>query len=698
VTSLSISLSPLLPLSLLIVLGVIALVVAVLGIGARAPGAWLRTLVLAVLVAILLNPAVVQEERESLKDVAAIVVDESPSATMGGRKEQIEATVAELENQIRKMSRTVDLRVVKVRQNTISESADGSKLIGPLRRALSDVPARRIAGAILVTDGQIHDIPANPEQSLLPKPLHVLLAGRPRAPDRSLVIKSAPSFGLVSKEHAMVIRVDEIRPADAPKGENDVRVILRRDGGEEEERLVPVGRDYHLPFKLEHAGPTVFELEVASGPQELTVANNRAVVAVNGVRDRLRVLLVSGVPYAGERTWRNLLKSDPSVDLVHFTILRPPEKNDSTPINELSLISFPVRELFKEKLQEFDLVVFDRYRRRNVLPRIFLSNIVRYVRKGGAFLVANGPAYSTTSYSLHRSPLRRMLPAKPAGKVIERGFLPEVTEIGLRHPVTAELPAGPESEKNGKPSWGRWFRQIDVDKVRGQTVMTGADGKPLLILNRFGKGRSAQLSSDQIWLWARGFEGGGPQSELLRRMAHWLMKEPALEENALKAFVTGDTLNIERRSLEPGSFTVKISAPDGTVKQQKLEHARGGRYSAAVPVNKVGLYRVSEGERVVMAAAGPLNPIELADVQSTGEKALALTKATGGSVRWISEKSHNIRLVPATRKPFGRSWLGLVSNKNYVVTGIKLTPLLPGLVALLLVMGLIAFAWRREGA
>ncbi|MDA0656355.1 MAG: hypothetical protein O2912_08120, partial [Proteobacteria bacterium] len=675
-TSLSVSFAPLLPVSILFVVGVLAAVVILLGVFARAPGSWFRALALAFLFLTLLNPAVVQEEREALKDVAVIVTDATPSTAMGGRREQIEEAAASIERQIRKMDRSIDLRVLRVQQNSISESAGGTKLIDPLRRALSDVPARRIAGAIIITDGQIHDVPAVLGKALLPKPLHVLIAGNPNAPDRSLTVKSAPSFGLVSKEHAMVIRVDEL-PLSAAKGEKDVRVILRRDGGEEEERLVPVGRDYHLPFKLDHAGPTVFELDVAPGPAELTTANNRAVVAVNGVRNRLRVLLVSGEPYPGERTWRNLLKSDPSVDLIHFTILRPPEKNDATPINELSLISFPVRELFKEKLQEFDLVVFDRYRRRNVLPRIFLGNIVRYVRKGGAFLVANGPAYATTSYSLHHSPLRRMLPGKPSGKVIERGFRPKLSAMGLRHPVTAELPAGPETQKNGQASWGRWFRLVEVDRVRGRTLMTGPNEQPLLILNRFGKGRTAQLSSDQIWLWARGFEGGGPQAELLRRMAHWLMKEPALEENALKAFVTGDTLHIERRSIDPGKYTVKIAAPDGSVKQQTLTEGTGGRYAAAVPVDQVGLYRITEGDRIVMAAAGPLNPLEISNVQSTDKHVLEMVKASGGTVRWLGAGGHDVRLVSAGRKPYGRSWLGLVSNENHAGTGTKLIPLLP---------------------
>ena len=138
-------------------------------------------------------------------------------------------------------------------------------------------------------------------------------------------------------------------------------------------------------------------------------------VSIDGVRDKLRVLLVSGEPHAGERTWRNLLKSDASVDLVHFTILRPPEKQDGTPINELSLIAFPTRELFQQKIKEFHLIIFDRYARQGVLPIIYFDNIARYVQEGGAVLVAAGPDYASPT-SIWRTPLEQILPAEPSGR------------------------------------------------------------------------------------------------------------------------------------------------------------------------------------------------------------------------------------------------------------------------------------------
>ena len=170
--------------------------------------------------------------------------------------------------------------------------------------------------------------------------------------------------------------------------------------------------------------------------------------------------MVSGQPYPGLRVWRNLLKADPAVDLVHFTILRPPEKQDGTPIRELALIAFPSRELFEVKLKEFDLIIFDNYSRRGLLPLIYLENIARYVEEGGALLEAAGPQFAEP-LSLYRTPLARVLPGRPTGETFERGFRPVVTEAGQRHPVTAGLAAA-----SGEPDWGRWFRQLDVETER----------------------------------------------------------------------------------------------------------------------------------------------------------------------------------------------------------------------------------------
>ncbi len=653
----------------------------------RANGALWRTLAFSILVLTLLNPSLVTEERTPLKDVAVIIVDDSPSQGLGKRRDQVNAALDQLRKEAEKFSDTLDLRIVTVGQDGLAAADQGTRLLAPLSRALSDVPARRVAGAILLTDGQVHDVAPDIETKGLPAPLHVLLSGRANETDRRLVIVKAPAFGIVGKEMGMTLRIED----NAASLNKKASLSIRRDGGQATSLAAPIGTDFQLPFTLNHGGSTVFEIEVSPKPNELTLANNRAAVSINGVRDRLRVLLVSGEPHAGERTWRNLLKSDPSVDLIHFTILRPPEKQDGTPINELSLISFPTRELFEVKIADFDLVIFDRYRRRGVLPSSYLRNIVNYVAKGGALLEAVGPTFAGP-FSIYRTPLGKALPGAPTGRVVKRGFRPTVTEMGKRHPVTADLSAA----KPGK-DWGRWFRQIDVSVKQGRVLMNGADERPLLILDRFGDGRVAQLNSDHIWLWARGYEGGGPQAELLRRLAHWLMKEPELEETDLRAIAKDDQLEITRRDIDAKTRDITVTGPDGKVITVALEEERDGLYTGSVPISQPGLYRVSDGDRVFMAAAGALNPIEFSDINATTELLAPLSTATGGALRWLDKGVPHLRRIAPGRNAAGRDWVGLTANGDYVVTGVNVVPLLPALLVLLLALGATAFAWRREG-
>ena len=460
---------------------------------------------------------------------------------------------------------------------------------------------------------------------------------------------------------------------------------------------MPVGPAHRTTFTLEHGGPTVVELEAEPLEGELSQLNNRAVVAVNGVRDRLRVLLVSGQPHLGERTWRNLLKSDPAVDLVHFTILRPPEKDDFTPLRELALIAFPTQELFEQRIDEFDLIVFDRYIVRNVLPPVYFENIVNFVRGGGALLLAVGPEFAGPR-SLADTPLGEILPAQPTGRVIEEGFRPLTTEVGHRHPVTTALEDVPiPGRRSAEAGWGRWFRQIEGTADQGQVLMEGPEGTPLLVLNRVEDGRVAEVMSDQVWLWARGYDGGGPHAEMIRRLAHWLMKEPDLEEEALRAETRDGQLTIERRSLETEPVPVTVTAPDGTTRTLTLTAGDDGRATATLPTDDPGLYRVEDGTHTALAAAGQLNAPELADLRTTAERLQTLVSATGGSVHWIEDGTPSVRRTLPGRDAGGRGWIGLRRNDAHVVTGIIQVPLLPWWLVLPLGLGLFAAAWWREG-
>jgi hypothetical protein len=460
---------------------------------------------------------------------------------------------------------------------------------------------------------------------------------------------------------------------------------------------VTTDRPFSLQIRIEHGGSNVVEIEAEALPNELTLANNRAVITVEGIREKLRVLLVSGEPHAGERTWRNLLKSDANVDLVHFTILRPPEKQDGTPINELSLIAFPTRELFQQKIKEFDLIIFDRYANQSVLPSTYFDNIVRYVREGGAVLVAAGPEFAGSA-SLARTRLSPIIPGSPDGRVFEEPYKARVTTGGQRHPVTRDLPG---SEAN-PPAWGEWLRLVGSQIRTGATVMSGAGDQPLLVLAREDKGRVALLLSDHAWLWARGYREGGPHLDLLRRLAHWLMKEPALEEEALRASVSGRDIRIERQTLGETADAVTLTAPSGAERTIALQPERPGLFTASTPSREMGLHTLRSGDLVTFVSIGPANPRELVDVFSDTEALRPIAEATGGSVRRVAGEAADIvvpriQAVRSGSRLSGGDWIGIRPSESAIVRGVSVVPLALGILGLALLVGATLAAWLAEG-
>ena len=680
--------APLVPWAAIVAVGAIALLLLAFGAFRRARGVWWRALGLAALIAGLANPVLVEEERKALPDVALVVVDDSPSQGIGNRRQETEAALARVHDKLGAME-DLEARVVRAGapQAADGKPADGTRLFESLNRALATVPKKRLAGTIMITDGQVHDTPKEDVAAEIGAPVHSLITGRRGERDRRIVVEDAPAFAIVGKDVDVRIRVDD------PGAEGQrVRVAISRGEGAPEQIPVAIGQAQTLKLRFDHAGQNIVQFDVDAGQNELTTINNRAVVSINGVRERLRVLLVSGEPHPGERVWRNLLKSDPSIDLVHFTILRPPEKQDGTPVRELSLISFPIRELFEVKLDEFDLIIFDKYKLRGVLPSLYLENVVKYVERGGAVLEAAGPEFGSP-LGLYRTPLGVVLPTEPTGRNVERGFRPILASAGQRHPITADLP-GVEDEY---PRWGRWFRFVGGIQRRGNTLMNGPDNMPLLVVDRVGKGRVAQILSDQIWLWSRGFEGGGPHAELLRRLGHWLMKEPELEENDLRASYDGSRLNVVRRSLEPDTTPVTVTAPSGEAQTVTLEQGAGGRARAQVEVKESGIYRVKDANRETLAAVGTLNPREYADMRATADLLTPVARATGGGVYWLQDGMPDLRRARAGRRMAGDGWAALVANHDYSVQAIREAPMLPGLALLFLGLGALMFAWRREG-
>lgn len=689
-SAVSVAFDPLLPWAVLAGLGAIGLVLVLLGLRAGARGTLWRLGSLVVVLAALANPSLIEEQRKSIADVALVVVDDSDSMAIGERRQQVQTARETLKRKLGQQD-GLEVREVVLPPSQIqlgSERPGGTRLIDTMRSALIEIPPERLAGVVLLSDGQVHDVPSGVPPELGGAPVHALIAGKKNERDRLIVLEQSPRFGVVGREVTTKFRIEDPAGGTAP--------VTLSVGGEVVKRIdVPVGRSVELPITVGNPGANVVELEVGPGPSELTLDNNRALFTINGVRDRLRVLLVSGEPYQGERAWRNLLKSDPAVDLVHFTILRTPQKDDFTPVRELSLIVFPMRELFEQKLKEFDLIIFDRYESGNLITRDYFRNITEYVKGGGALLVSVGPVFATQR-SLYRTPLGAILPAAPTGDVVETGFKPKVTEIGQRHPVTANLPQA--GDPNKEPEWGRWFRLITSRTERGNAVLAGADEKPLVVLDRVGEGRVAQLLSDHLWLWNRGIDGGGPQPELVRRVAHWLMKEPDLEEEALRATAVGGRIEVTRRTLAATFPQVTMTTPSGATRTLDMRQTAPGLGVAVVDVDKPGLYRFDDGTLRTVAAVGSPDPLEFSDVRATDAKLKPLVDGTGGGLMWLADQSEpEIRTVRPGRAAGGSDWIGLRRNEGYTVAGINQLPLLPGILVALAFLMAIASAWWREG-
>jgi hypothetical protein len=686
-----IAFSPLVPNEVLWAAIAIAAIAAVLLIVIKSRGAFVRAIALGFAALALANPSLTKEDRESLPSVAVVVVDKSPSQNFGDRQKQTEEARAAI---TQRLGRIQGLEVRVVEAGHADGETDGTRLFSALGSTLADVPPDRVAGAVVITDGRVHDVPGTAAELGFTAPVHALITGRPGERDRRIQLVTAPRFGIVGQQQTIVLRVeDQGVTTPAP-----VQLTIRRDGELLETRNVRAGDQVRVQVQIPHAGQNIVEVEASPMEGgELTTINNRAVVAIDGVRDKLRVLLVSGEPHAGERTWRNLLKSDASVDLVHFTILRPPEKQDGTPINELSLIAFPTRELFQQKINEFHLIIFDRYARQGVLPIIYFDNIARYVRDGGAVLVAAGPDYASPT-SIWRTPLDVVLPAEPNGRTTEGPFHALLTDLGKRHPVTRGL----EGAESTPPQWSRWFRLVDARPEKGTTVMQGPDNKPLLLLSREGEGRVALLLSDHIWLWARGYEGGGPHLDLLRRLSHWLMKQPDLEEEALRMSARGRDLEVRRQSMADEVAQVTVTTPSGQTRPLTLDKAEPGVWKAVTQANELGLWRATDGKLTALVNVGPANPREYAEVTSSTNVLAPLTSATGGDTRRIADASGNLSIpriltVRSSDTYKGDDWLGLKMRDASVVRGIGVLPLFAGLLGLLLLIGSLAATWMREG-
>tara|TARA_B100000686_G_scaffold305938_1_gene344920 strand:+ start:37113 stop:39035 length:1923 start_codon:yes stop_codon:yes gene_type:complete len=636
-----------------------------------------------IIVLSLTNPVIISENRESIPDTVAVLLDLSPSQNINNRKENALKTYDNIKKQLEKKDN------IEVRYKTV-KGEKGTNIFQPLSSLTGDIPNTRLAGAIIITDGQIQDTPEINNLNFV-APINFLITGNKDENDRRLIIEESPRFGIVGEEISIKLKVEDIN-SNTP----NALVTINMNNDDKQSRSIPIGESINITFLLERAGITTLNIEVEKGKNELTLKNNEAVISINAIRERLKVMLVSGEPNMGLRNWRNLLNSDPSVDLIHFTILRPPNKQDFTPVGELSLIPFPTRELFQLNLNEFDLIIFDQYHLRGILPEYYLKNIVEYVVNGGALLDTAGPSYAGP-YSLSLSPLQSILPTEPTGEIITKEFTPKITKHGMRHPVTANLQDITNNQENN--NWGSWYRMVEGLAVDGDVLLEGPESRPLLVLNRIGQGRVAQILSDQSWVWTKSEENKGPQADLLRRLVHWLMKEPDLEENELSAKFENNTLIIKKNSLVPNLKPVTVISPSNESTQIELEDIGNGQQIAKILEPESGIWKLSYDNSSISIIIGNYNSYEYLDVRASDENVKPIAEYTLGSINWIN--TINNFQIPKIKhlekeKLKGNNNINLMKNKQYYVKSLDQISLMPWYLALILSILLLFISWYRE--
>lgn len=751
--------APLLPLWGIILLAGLAALPAFYALWRRQKGAFWRLLAVLVVGLALLSPQGLRIERAALPGLVLLAEDASASQSLGPRPQQRNAAAQALEAALR-------ARGFEVRRISVTETAEGTKLFAGIETALDTLPTGQLAGIVAITDGQIADTPRKGGYGPLSGagaaqvPFHALITGVPGEQDRWLEVVEAPAFALVGQAAHVKLRVRAQtgeRRAFSPRKDSLERgkmaLQIRQNGQAQAVLAVQAGQEVEVPVVLDRAGVNAFEFMLEAGENELTTRNNRAFVAIRGVRDALNVLLVSGEPHAGQRTWRHILKGDPNVSLVHFTILRPQDKQDATPINELSLIAFPTRDLFIDKIDKFDLILLDRYSGQSVLPSAYFENMVRYVRAGGAILLSGGPelaqgpgpsrlpfgaglggmAAGAAVAGTH--PLAAILPVEGLAPAREGAFVPQRSPTGRKHPITRLLPgaeAGAGSEAGtGDLPWGPWFRYVPArTKATGISVLDAPEGAPLLVVAHEGKGRVGLLLSDQLWLWARGYAGGGPYEPLLRRLVHWLMKEPELDEERLDLRLEAGMLVAERQTLGAGAGDFKLTLPDGAVRMLPPQEVQPGLWRAQTPFEQSGFHGLEQrkgleqgalqaafliGEDSAEWRAVVSDPAAMAQllagmphsVQRLQDEAgtlrlpeiFAATDAQALGARLAEAAQNQARQISAGEAAFLSPLqpLGFVAGQLSEVRAIERFWLLIGLPGLFALLAFVLLAWWREG-
>ncbi|MFN8694398.1 MAG: hypothetical protein ACK5XX_08355 [Holosporales bacterium] len=554
--------APVVPIWLLVLL-LPLLLLAVYAALPRWPARILASCGVLVCLLLLLNPARLREERAAVPDTLLLLRDTTLSNQLGERPASTEAAIAAVKQWAAAQN-------IEVREQSLT----GSERAGVTPET---------SAVVVVGDG--HHLEALAASGV---PVSVLLTDDPARPDAAPRLLEAPGFGLVGQAPTVRIFLNE---------PGTLRVVSA--AGAETQTLTAGEHSLTLPPLV--AGANVFYLQQDTLPGEVIANNNAFSFVINGVRERLKVLLVSGFPHPGTRVWRDVLLRDPAVDLVHFTILRRPESVDAARRDELSLIPFPVDELFGARLRNFDIVILDQYNQRGLLADAYLYNIAEFSRNGGALLLVTGAEFSGSA-SLAASPLAAVLPLRPLQGAAVPQQLMRAGDIALAQPPLKLTARGaiPAALNN---------MSISVYTADEQQIIAVEDAKK-------PSGRVAHINSGGLWQSGRIPAEQQQYYALLQRLTQWLLRYPGTESSPAR-------LTLSPEGLVASGVT--LWTPSGS------EAIEGGTITRVTP--PPGVYAVTTSDGIVSGAVNWTDAKETNSIEIDIKAVEAVTDETGGTVK-----------------------------------------------------------------
>ena len=611
---------------------------------------FLRIFIFLILLILVFNPLINSMRKLHHKDILIVMYDKTQSVIETKKIDQLIKVKKNIKDIIVDEEK---LEIVEIEVNNLNNK-DGkiqTKIITNVQKAFQKLEKNRVAGVIIVTDGIIHDLDKI-EEDFIDIPIHFFLLGNKNERDRSIITENIPEYAVVGKPIDFMFKIiDE-------NFQEEVSASFILDGMQILTKTFITNINHQIKLPINHAGENLLEIKINNHPNEITFANNYKVFKINGIHEKLRVMLISGEPNMGLRNWRNILNSDPSIELLHFTILRPPSKRDLTPVKELALIPFPSQELFSADISKFSLIILDQYTLQGILPKKYLDNIVDYVIGGGAILNISGQEY-LSDRSLLNSSLVNILPTRPEEFFIGP-FLPSLTDLGKRHPITNTL------EKDFKDyKWGKWFSFIKANKISGQTLMS-ANKYPLLIINEVSQGRVAQILSDQSWVWNKDRENKGPLVELLRNTIHWLLKTPELQENYLNVIKNNNFITLNLNSLNEGDTSAIITSPSGENLFVLMKDNKNGSLFGKFESTEYGKFNIKVNDIEKDFFIGITDSKELEKVSSSSfliNSFFEKNKQYLYSITWLGDSIPKIVKVFNKNNIAGSNWVGLLEKK-----------------------------------